>query len=71
MGYCSLKRLHGGGLGEGSFTGEPERWNGNGNGSIFPCGSSIVGLPSGDPEGHREEGSEDGYVRSPGNLRDS
>jgi hypothetical protein len=25
MGYCSLKRLHGGGLGEGSFTGEPER----------------------------------------------
>ena len=43
MGDCSLKRLHGGGLGEGSFTGEPERWNGNGNGSIFPCGSSVGG----------------------------
>ena len=26
MGYCSLKRLRGGGLVEGSFTGEPERW---------------------------------------------
>ena len=26
MGHCSLKRLHGGGLGEGSFTGEPVRW---------------------------------------------
>jgi len=24
-GYCSLKRLRAGGLGEGSFTGEPER----------------------------------------------
>jgi len=29
------------------------------------------GLPSGDPEGHREEGSDDGYVRSPGTLIDS
>jgi hypothetical protein len=29
------------------------------------------GLHFGDPEGHREEGSEDGYVRSPGTLRDS
>jgi hypothetical protein len=25
MGYRSLKRIRGGGLGEGSFTGEPER----------------------------------------------
>jgi len=24
MGYCSLKRLRGGGLGEGSFTGNPK-----------------------------------------------
>jgi hypothetical protein len=24
MGYCSLKRLHGGGLREGSFTGNPK-----------------------------------------------
>jgi len=26
MGYRSLKRLRGGGLGEDSFTGKPERW---------------------------------------------
>ena len=70
MGYCSLKRLHGGCLGVGSFPGNPKD-GGLQNGSIFPCGSSVGGLPSGDPEGHREEGSEDGYVRSPGNLRDS
>ena len=37
-------------------------------GSIFPCGSSVRGLLSGDPEGHGEEGSGDGYVRSPGTL---
>ena len=54
----------------GSFPGNPKD-GGLQNGSIFPCGSSVGGLPSGDPEGHREEGSEDGYVRSPGTLRDT
>jgi hypothetical protein len=37
-------------------------------GSIFLCGPSVRGLLSGDPEGHGEEGSGDGYVRSPGTL---
>jgi hypothetical protein len=32
--------------------------------------SSVRGLLFGDPEGPREEGSEDGYFCSPGNLRD-
>jgi hypothetical protein len=31
----------------------------------------LGGLSSGDPEAYREKGSEDGYVRSPGTLRDS
>jgi hypothetical protein len=60
MGYCSLKRLHGGGLGEGSRTG-----------ASFLVGAPLGGLPSGDPEGRREAGSEDGNVHSPGTLRDS
>jgi hypothetical protein len=41
------------------------------NGSIFPCGSSVGRLASGDLGGHREEDSEDGFVRSPGTLRDN
>ena len=41
------------------------------NWSTFPCGSSVADLPFVGPEGHRKEGSEDGYVRSPGTLRDS
>jgi len=32
--------------------------------------SSVWGLLFGDPEGPREEGSEDGYVCSPGTLID-
>jgi len=32
--------------------------------------SSVQGLLFGDPEGPKEEGSEDGYVCSPGALRD-
>jgi len=39
-------------------------------GSIFLCESSAWGLLFGDSEGYREEGSEDGYVCSPGTLRD-
>jgi hypothetical protein len=69
MGYCSLKRR---GPRGGLFYRGTRKMNGGlRNGSIFPCGSSFGGLPSGNPEGHREMGSEDGYVRSPGTLRDS